>query len=437
MLAVSPLRNTSKDGSKGEMKSFTISSEECPDFADGNLLESIDFDDFFLGIDVQGDVLPDLEMDPEILSELPAVSGGEESEMNTSVEKIDEGDCQKEEENKKSSSNQGTEKLEVAKTPSKDGYKGRKSSAKAKDNNNNPGTRKVKVSIMLEFSNKFRIELGRTRFGPWTKHPFNYLNMDWTPDLHRKFVQAVEQLGVDKAVPSRILEIMGIDCLTRHNIASHLQKYRSHRKHLLAREAEAASLIHRRQIYGGTTPASDGAKRDMSLWLPPTMGFPPMHHQNHHFRPLHVWGHPTMDRSLMHLWPKHLASHTPSPPPTADPGFWNHHCVPNGQTPGTPCFPPPLMAAPTVINFVGFGAIPAPCIPPHHTMYKSEIDTPTGQLGRHPLIDFHPSRESIDAAIGNVLSKPLLPLPIGLKPPSTDGVLAELQRQGVPKIPPS
>jgi len=36
-------------------------------------------------------------------------------------------------------------------------------------------------------------------------------------------VQAVEQLGVDKAVPSRILEIMGIDSLTRHNIASHLQ----------------------------------------------------------------------------------------------------------------------------------------------------------------------------------------------------------------------
>lgn len=47
--------------------------------------------------------------------------------------------------------------------------------------------------------------------------------MDWTPELHRRFVQAVEQLGVDKAVPSRILELMGIDCLTRHNIASHLQ----------------------------------------------------------------------------------------------------------------------------------------------------------------------------------------------------------------------
>lgn len=47
--------------------------------------------------------------------------------------------------------------------------------------------------------------------------------MDWTPELHRRFVQAVEQLGIDKAVPSRILEIMGMDSLTRHNIASHLQ----------------------------------------------------------------------------------------------------------------------------------------------------------------------------------------------------------------------
>ena len=47
------------------------------------------------------------------------------------------------------------------------------------------------------------------------------------------------------------------------------------------------------------------------------------------------------------------------------------------------------------------------------------------------------SKESIDAAIGDVLSKPWLPLPLGLKPPSSDSVLGELQRQGVAKIPPS
>ncbi|KAK3014110.1 hypothetical protein RJ639_010289 [Escallonia herrerae] len=53
------------------------------------------------------------------------------------------------------------------------------------------------------------------------------IRVDWTPELHRRFVQAVEQLKLDKAVPSRILELMGIDCLTRHNIASHLQACRS------------------------------------------------------------------------------------------------------------------------------------------------------------------------------------------------------------------
>ena len=47
--------------------------------------------------------------------------------------------------------------------------------------------------------------------------------VDWTPELHKRFVEAVEKLGLEKAVPSRILELMGVHCLTRHNVASHLQ----------------------------------------------------------------------------------------------------------------------------------------------------------------------------------------------------------------------
>lgn len=63
-----------------------------------------------------------------------------------------------------------------------------------------------------------------------SSHGRRKVKVDWTPELHRRFVQAVEQLGIDKAVPSRILELMGNEySLTRHNIASHLQKYRSHR----------------------------------------------------------------------------------------------------------------------------------------------------------------------------------------------------------------
>jgi len=47
--------------------------------------------------------------------------------------------------------------------------------------------------------------------------------VDWTPELHKKFVKAVEQLGIDQAIPSRILELMKVEGLTRHNVASHLQ----------------------------------------------------------------------------------------------------------------------------------------------------------------------------------------------------------------------
>lgn len=50
-----------------------------------------------------------------------------------------------------------------------------------------------------------------------------WFQVDWTPELHKKFVQAVEQLGVDQAIPSRILELMKAEGLTRHNVASHLQ----------------------------------------------------------------------------------------------------------------------------------------------------------------------------------------------------------------------
>jgi len=48
----------------------------------------------------------------------------------------------------------------------------------------------------------------------------------WTVDLHRKFVSAVNQLGFEKAVPKRILDMMNVETLTRENVASHLQKYR-------------------------------------------------------------------------------------------------------------------------------------------------------------------------------------------------------------------
>ncbi|KAI5441122.1 two-component response regulator ORR24 [Lathyrus oleraceus] len=52
----------------------------------------------------------------------------------------------------------------------------------------------------------------------------------WSVDLHRKFVCAVNQLGLEKAVPKKILDLMNVDGLTRENVASHLQKYRLYLK---------------------------------------------------------------------------------------------------------------------------------------------------------------------------------------------------------------
>lgn len=266
MLAVSPI-TSNKDGHKREAETtmetnFTIGGDDFLDFSGGNLLDSIDFDDLFMGMQ-DDDVLPDLEMDPELLAEF-SFSGGEESEANNSsvdnnspnddghvvIGVLEDGEgnirneddvvkgCEKrkrveeerkggfkrkspEEEEIESKKDQESESTTTVNSSFKEGEKGKKSSSLHKsssnnNSNNNQSKRKPKV--------------------------------DWTPELHRRFVQAVEQLGVDKAVPSRILELMGIDCLTRHNIASHLQKYRSHRKHLLAREAEAASWTQKRQI---------------------------------------------------------------------------------------------------------------------------------------------------------------------------------------------
>jgi SHAQKYF class myb-like DNA-binding protein len=56
----------------------------------------------------------------------------------------------------------------------------------------------------------------------------------WTAILHERFLQALDILGSD-AIPSSILQVMGVPELTRGNVASHLQKYnrRTKRKSLL------------------------------------------------------------------------------------------------------------------------------------------------------------------------------------------------------------
>ncbi|KAL9326105.1 hypothetical protein ACSQ67_006750 [Phaseolus vulgaris] len=48
----------------------------------------------------------------------------------------------------------------------------------------------------------------------------------WDAELHNKFLAAINQLGIEKAFPKKILDLMNIDGLSRENVASHLQKFR-------------------------------------------------------------------------------------------------------------------------------------------------------------------------------------------------------------------
>ncbi|KAF8032524.1 hypothetical protein BT93_D1434 [Corymbia citriodora subsp. variegata] len=48
----------------------------------------------------------------------------------------------------------------------------------------------------------------------------------WTHELHEKFVRAVQLLGIDRAQPKKILQLMDVPGLRKTSVASHLQKYR-------------------------------------------------------------------------------------------------------------------------------------------------------------------------------------------------------------------
>ncbi|XP_058732968.1 putative Myb family transcription factor At1g14600 [Vicia villosa] len=50
--------------------------------------------------------------------------------------------------------------------------------------------------------------------------------MVWSDDLHAKFVDAVNVLGIAEAVPRKIIALMNVEGITTSHVASHLQKYR-------------------------------------------------------------------------------------------------------------------------------------------------------------------------------------------------------------------
>ncbi|CDY67763.1 BnaAnng25110D [Brassica napus] len=72
--------------------------------------------------------------------------------------------------------------------------------------------------------------------------PSKKSKLSWSDYLHDLFLQAIHHIGLDKAVPKKILEFMDVSYLTRENVASHLQKYRN----FLRKVAENSGMLHGR-----------------------------------------------------------------------------------------------------------------------------------------------------------------------------------------------
>ncbi|KAJ8750454.1 hypothetical protein K2173_015593 [Erythroxylum novogranatense] len=79
----------------------------------------------------------------------------------------------------------------------------------------------------------------------------------WSPDLHRRFVNALQMLGGSQvATPKQIRELMKVDGLTNDEVKSHLQKYRLHTRRPSPSPQSAGTTTPQLVVLGG-------------IWVPP------------------------------------------------------------------------------------------------------------------------------------------------------------------------
>ncbi|KAL7589508.1 hypothetical protein Lser_V15G37062 [Lactuca serriola] len=102
----------------------------------------------------------------------------------------------------------------------------------------------------------------------------------WSPELHRRFLHALQQLGgAHIATPKQIKELMKVDGLTNDEIKSHLQKYRLHTRRVSSptihhNDPHPSQLVVVGRIwmppleYTTTSPATDNTNKAKGVFTP-------------------------------------------------------------------------------------------------------------------------------------------------------------------------
>ena len=82
----------------------------------------------------------------------------------------------------------------------------------------------------------------------------------WTPQLHRRFVEAVDLLGgLDMATPKGVMQIMEVEGMSIQHVKSHLQKYRL--QDSAANPASAPEVGEKRKDASGDAAGGGGKER--------------------------------------------------------------------------------------------------------------------------------------------------------------------------------
>ncbi|KAI4377123.1 hypothetical protein MLD38_014807 [Melastoma candidum] len=134
----------------------------------------------------------------------------------------------------------------------------------------------------------------------------------WSPDLHRRFVSALQMLGGSQvATPKQIRELMKVDGLTNDEVKSHLQKYRLHTRRPSPSPQTGAAAPPQLVVLGGIWVSSEYATAAAAAAAHGTAPAPAIYgaHPSAHVASSHYCAPPAVSQEFYAAPPPPTATH--------------------------------------------------------------------------------------------------------------------------------